>query len=122
MEGAKCLLEPNKAQTLAVAVHELATNAAKYGALSVPGGKVRVEWTCPSDGPLTFRWIEQGGPRVTAPEREGFGTLIAGASFYSTPARRTLDGFLEKSCLTEPDVNGTLAPARPLRRSFRRLK
>jgi len=106
VEGAKCLLEPNKAQTLAVAVHELATNAAKYGALSIPGGKVRVEWTCPSDGPLTFRWIEQGGPRVTAPEREGFGTRVMETML------RQLQGTIEfdwqtdglRCVLTVPDI------------------
>jgi PAS domain S-box-containing protein len=75
IQGAKCLLEPNKAQTLAVAVHELATNAAKYGALSAPTGTVRVEWTC-SDGQLAFRWIEHGGPSVAPPKRQGFGTRV----------------------------------------------
>jgi PAS domain S-box-containing protein len=106
VEGAKCLLEPNKAQALAVAVHELATNAAKYGALSVPSGKVRVEWTCPSDGQLTFRWIEQGGPRVSGPTRQGFGTRVMETML------RQLQGTIEfdwqpdglQCVLTVPDI------------------
>ena len=106
MRGAKCLLEPNKAQTLAVAVHELATNAAKYGALSVPGGKLRVEWTCPADGQLTFHWIEHGGPRVAAPKRQGFGTRVMEAML------RQLQGTIEfewqadglRCVLTVPEI------------------
>ena len=64
------------AQAMAVALHELATNAAKYGALSASGGRVKVAWSCAVDGQLTLRWIERGGPPVTAPIARGFGTHI----------------------------------------------
>jgi PAS domain S-box-containing protein len=78
IEGPKLLLEPNAAQTLAVVCHELATNAAKYGALSVADGRVAVTWTSTPDGRLVLRWNETGGPPVTTPTREGFGTRVVG--------------------------------------------
>jgi PAS domain S-box-containing protein len=78
IEGPKLLLEPNTAQTLAVVCHELATNAAKYGALSVGDGRIVVAWNSTSDGRLVLRWNETGGPPVTEPTREGFGTRVMG--------------------------------------------
>ena len=73
-------LPPKSAIAVALAFHELATNAAKYGALSVPGGRVRIYWTTsPSDGGgarLTLTWTESGGPPVTAPRAAGFGTRL----------------------------------------------
>jgi PAS domain S-box-containing protein len=74
--GPDQLLEPNKAQTVAVIVHELATNAAKYGALSIPKGRVEVEWARDADGRLVLRWIETDGPPVKPPTRQGFGTRV----------------------------------------------
>jgi two-component sensor histidine kinase len=59
-----------------MALHELATNAAKYGALSVPGGRVAVEWSWSADGRLTLRWAETGGPAVRKPSRQGFGSEL----------------------------------------------
>ena len=78
IEGPNLLLEPNAAQTIAVVCHELATNAAKYGALSVADGRIAVAWTSTSDGRLVLRWNETGGPPVTKPTREGFGTRVVG--------------------------------------------
>ncbi len=76
IDGPNLLLEPNTAQTIAVALHELATNAAKYGALSVPKGHVQVEWSRAADGRLVLRWTETGGPQVKSPTRKGFGTRV----------------------------------------------
>jgi PAS domain S-box-containing protein len=76
IDGPDLMLEPNTAQTIAVALHELATNAAKYGALSVPEGHVQVEWSRASDGRLVLRWTESGGPPVMKPTRQGFGTHV----------------------------------------------
>ena len=77
-----CIL-PAAAQTLGMALHELATNAAKYGALSVPEGTVRITWSLAEEGPaqrFMMRWTEHGGPRVQRPSRTGFGhTVIKGA-------------------------------------------
>lgn len=56
--------------------HELATNAAKYGALSHAGGHVDVTWSDPRDGEVTLTWTERGGPPVVAPSRQGFGSRL----------------------------------------------
>ena len=75
-DGPPTLLAPDAAQAVAVALHELATNAAKYGALSTPDGHVRLEWSNAADGPLRLRWMETGGPVAQEPTRTGFGTRI----------------------------------------------
>ena len=67
-------LAPNDALSLGLAIHELATNAAKYGALSTPDGHVAVNWVRPAEDLVLVEWRESGGPPVTRPERRGFGT------------------------------------------------
>ena len=79
IEGASILLDYQQAQRFSLAVHELATNAAKHGALSSPTGDVRVAWTLTKDGKdtvLRFRWKEQQGPIVVTPTRQGFGSTL----------------------------------------------
>jgi PAS domain S-box-containing protein len=76
MDGPQILLEPNAAQAIAVTLHELATNAAKYGALSRPHGRVNLEWSHTADGQLHLRWTETGGPAVHKPARKGVGSRI----------------------------------------------
>ncbi|MEA2946143.1 MAG: hypothetical protein QOI40_1473, partial [Alphaproteobacteria bacterium] len=76
IEGPSLLLEPAIAQTIAVTLHELATNAAKYGALSQAEGRVQIEWSRAADGRLVLRWTETGGPPVKPPTRRGFGTRV----------------------------------------------
>jgi PAS domain S-box-containing protein len=76
IEGPTVILKPEAAQAIAVAFHEFATNAAKYGALSVAEGQVHVEWSRAADGQLGLRWTEAGGPPVTPPTRKGFGTHV----------------------------------------------
>jgi PAS domain S-box-containing protein len=79
MEGLQTMLEPTVAQAVAVVLHELATNASKYGALSNAKGQIRLTWSLSEDGQLALRWTELGGPIVNAPERKGFGShLIEG--------------------------------------------
>jgi len=72
------MLRPAQAQAVMLALHELATNAAKHGALSRPEGSVRANWTVTEDGSVQFEWVESGGPPVFAPtpERRGFGTRL----------------------------------------------
>ncbi|TYC78027.1 PAS domain-containing protein [Stappia sp. BW2] len=65
----------DSAQNLGLALHELTTNAAKYGALSVLGGKLSVSWTT-EDGKIRLVWKESGGPEVVPPERNGFGRML----------------------------------------------
>jgi two-component system, chemotaxis family, CheB/CheR fusion protein len=74
--GASLMLNPDPAQAIAMAVHELTTNAVKYGALSVPGGRVKIEWRLRPVSRLTLRWTERGGPPVSPPSRQGFGTRV----------------------------------------------
>ena len=74
IDGAPQALPPALAQSMALALHELATNAAKYGALSNADGKIHVEWKRSGNGPLQLRWSESGGPAVVQPTKRGFGT------------------------------------------------
>lgn len=72
--GPHLRLKPEAAQPLGLALHELATNATKYGALSVPGGRLSVTWRRESDPPrLRMEWRERGGPPVEPPQSKGFG-------------------------------------------------
>src|SRR5665213_1331346 len=77
IDGPEIAVGAEAATNVALVVHELATNAAKYGALSVPGGRVRISWTV-TMGRLALSWEEKGGPVITAPpQREGFGSVLA---------------------------------------------
>ena len=76
MEGLETVLEPAAAQAVAVVLHELATNASKYGALSDAKGQIRLTWSRSEDEQLALRWTELGGPRVNEPERKGFGSRL----------------------------------------------
>lgn len=84
LDGAPVQLHPSQAVTLSLVLHELVTNAAKYGALSVAEGRVEVRWNLSLDSEgmrfLTLLWREHGGPEVTPPTRFGFGSrLLASA-------------------------------------------
>ncbi|MDB5580665.1 MAG: hypothetical protein JWR80_5841 [Bradyrhizobium sp.] len=84
-------LAPSAAQSMALAIHELATNAVKYGALSTLQGAVHVNWHTEADGTLRFRWVETGGPPVTAPARRGVGTTVIDSAVRQLGGRVTLD-------------------------------
>ena len=73
--GPNVQISPKTAVSLALALHELATNAAKYGALSKPQGRVSVDWTVTANM-LELIWQEHGGPPVAAPDHRGFGTRM----------------------------------------------
>jgi two-component sensor histidine kinase len=75
--GPEVMLRPAQAQALMLALHELATNAAKYGALTRDEGHVELGWTLDLEGMVELRWLESGGPPVPAePARRGFGTRL----------------------------------------------
>ena len=78
-EGPNVSLQPAAAQSLALAIHELVTNAAKYGALSSASGHVHLNWEL-KPSLLVLRWTERGGPRIQEPSSPGFGTRIITAS------------------------------------------
>ena len=76
--GPSILLAPQAALALTLALHELFTNALKYGALSNDTGTIEIEWSSSADSaaPLTLVWRETGGPKVVAPTRRGFGSIL----------------------------------------------
>jgi len=77
LDGPEVALSPQVAVSLALALHELGTNAAKYGALSNDNGRVLVRWrTDPGRATVILRWAESGGPPVTSPARPGFGSRM----------------------------------------------
>lgn len=79
LSGPSVWLSAQQALTIALVTHELATNAAKYGALSTPEGRVEASWSVtaePQGARLGLDWIESGGPPVTAPARRGFGSRL----------------------------------------------
>ena len=75
LEGINLELDPKQSVSMALAIHELATNAVKYGAMSTPGGAVHLHWGL--DGAeFFFRWTESGGPPVAEPSQKGFGSRL----------------------------------------------
>jgi PAS domain S-box-containing protein len=82
LTGPDIVVTAEATQAIGLAIHELATNAIKYGALSVPSGKVKISWAFDSlslaSRNLLLKWVEQGGPRVVPPSRNGFGHLVIG--------------------------------------------
>jgi two-component sensor histidine kinase len=78
LKGPALAIKPSAAQTLGMAIHELGTNAAKYGALSNESGMVHITWdVMRGPGPrFCLSWIEQGGPAPVQPVRRGFGTTV----------------------------------------------
>jgi PAS domain S-box-containing protein len=86
VHGPELRLNPASAQAIGLALHELATNAGKYGALSSDRGHVDVFWAVIGDD-FTMRWTERDGPSVVAPKRRGFGTMVMEAM-----AERSVDG------------------------------
>jgi len=90
-EGPDCALVPRAAEVIGMAIHELATNSLKYGALSAEGGHVRISWKCPAGG-FVIAWHESGGPPVRQPDHTGFGTtLIRDVPRHNLDAQVDLD-------------------------------
>lgn len=93
LEGPRCQLLPSAAQSIGMALHELATNAGKYGALSASEGRIDIAWsTQTAEGGEIFvmSWRESGGPMVKQPEQRGFGSTVVG-----TLVRMSLQGRIE---------------------------
>jgi PAS domain S-box-containing protein len=88
VQGSKLRLNPTSVQAIGLALHELSTNAAKYGALSTDRGRVDISWGSDSDT-VTMRWIERDGP-ASPPKQRGFGTIVMEAM-----AERTIGGEVE---------------------------
>ena len=93
-EGPDVHLPPRASLSLSLALHELATNAAKHGALSVPGGKVALGWRtegCPYPTAIALEWREQDGPATREPDREGFGSRLLRVTAHELGGRMELD-------------------------------
>jgi two-component sensor histidine kinase len=89
LHGPKVRLNAATAQAIGLALHELATNAGKYGALSVDSGRIDMGWRLDSDT-FAMNWIERNGPPVSRPERSGFGTTV-----ITSLAKLTIGGEVE---------------------------
>jgi two-component sensor histidine kinase len=83
--GPTIAIAPSAAIPLALCLHELATNAVKYGALSSSTGEVRCDWALIDGGLCLLRWTESGGPTVDKPRQSGFGTRMIGAALNGVP-------------------------------------
>jgi PAS domain S-box-containing protein len=94
IEGPKIFLKPSAAQSFALVVHELATNAAKHGALSRPAGRISIRWDVQRNGEadtLHFTWQERGGPPISRPARKGFGTVLLEHAIAGTDSAAVID-------------------------------
>jgi two-component sensor histidine kinase len=104
VEGPPVRLNPHQAVSMSLALHELTTNAIKYGALSTPEGQVTVNWNLAygADGhrSMTLLWEESGGPPVIKPRRRGFGTRLIDRTFAQSGGRATLDFDPKGLCCT----------------------
>ena len=76
ISGPEIILTPEKVQPFSMILHELGTNACKYGALGVEAGQVSVDWALTPEGGVRLVWQERGGPPVHAPTRRGFGSRL----------------------------------------------
>jgi chemotaxis family two-component system sensor kinase Cph1 len=113
LTGPDFVLTPKAALALSLAIHELATNAAKYGALSTHQGAVAVSWGASADGGIELCWRESGGPAVSPPLQRGFGSrLIEQALTMETGGRSTMrfppDGVHCDIVLPASSVAGTI--------------
>jgi two-component sensor histidine kinase len=114
ISGVSVLLSPQQAQNFTLALHELATNSAKYGALSKTTGKVEASWTIEpsqSGSVLKFRWQESGGPPVKPPAYQGFGTQLLKAVFSDVRVEYPVEGL---RCEIEVRLISTKQPSPPL--------
>jgi len=113
VDGPPLFLETNTAQSIAVAIHELTTNAAKYGALSVPQGRVEIAWSHAAGEPLLLRWRETGGPPVEPPTRKGFGTRVMEAMVQTQLGGTIRFDWRREGLVCEIETDSAIAPTPP---------
>lgn len=118
IDGPALSLAPDAVQPISLLVHELATNAVKYGALSVEQGRVKVAWRTTPDQDLELTWVETDGPAVVAPIGKGFGsTLVSEVTTRQLGGRMDVDwnaeGMALRVLLPPRNYRAALAPVRP---------
>ena len=104
ISGAELLLSPDQAVGLGLILHELASNALKYGSLSVPSGKVDLGWSTTGrkgNRRLVVTWLEKGGPQVAPPERQGFGSILIRRSLAKVIASEVSHEFRPEGVFAE---------------------
>jgi PAS domain S-box-containing protein len=106
LNGPEVSLGPEQAQTLAMVFHELATNAGKYGSLSVAEGSVDIDWAFDEQGLLAICWRERGGPPVQPPKRRGFGTTLITRALADTLGARAEITWREEGLICEIALPG----------------
>jgi PAS domain S-box-containing protein len=106
LDGPPVTLDAQLGVSLGLVLHELTTNAAKYGALSTPGGRIEVTWSISDDAPRRVRlaWRETGGPPVTRPTRRGFGTTLIERSLANNKGYRADLRYLPEGLLCEIEL------------------
>ena len=108
VDGPSIEIEPRTALILSMAIHELATNASKYGALSIPDGKVEVVWRLregEAEAPeLRITWREIGGPIVKPPDRKGFGSLLLQRGVPAEVGGRTTIDYAEDGLVCDIEI------------------
>ncbi|MGX7745515.1 HWE histidine kinase domain-containing protein [Rhodopseudomonas parapalustris] len=112
LDGPDIGLDPRAYSVLALVLHELATNAAKYGGLSRSSGRLRVAWTVLDDGRCEIEWSESDGPTVRAPSRQGFGTVLLSRSIPfdlggTSEVDYAPDGLVAKLCIPSKFITKT---------------
>jgi light-regulated signal transduction histidine kinase (bacteriophytochrome) len=120
LSGVNVMLTPKSALSLSLAIHELATNAAKFGAFSQPLGRVAVRWMLTPGGDIDLTWREIGGPLVTPPTHAGFGTSLieralametgGRAKLHYHPAGVVCDVFLPSSSVLQCSIREAGVP------------
>jgi PAS domain S-box-containing protein len=113
LHGSDLELNPAEAQALAMGIHELATNAAKYGALSTRAGRVEVAWDRASDGGRHIRWQEDGGPTVTPPTSKGLGIKVLERALQGAVGGRTRLLWRAEGLVCEFDLPPEQSPDQP---------
>jgi two-component sensor histidine kinase len=118
VDGINLIVSAQYAQNFSLALHELATNAAKYGALSNENGRVKVSWTITPEARnnrLNFKWQEKGGPTVAAPTQSGFGTSLLKAMFSNVRFDYSAEGLTcEIEVLLEANKLGPMRVSNPV--------
>lgn len=109
--GDEVELPPQSALAVAMGLHELATNAVKYGALSIAGGSVNLSWQLIPGGVLRLRWVERGGPAVQKPERSGFGLRLIERGLKHELAGEARIAFNRDGVICEIDIPAATALA-----------